>query len=714
VNLRPSGCRGWVARVLLTGAGLLAVALPAVGPAAASTSAAPTAPVAPVAATPARFAATTPARFAAATPAGPSTISVTSVVPAVAVPGSPLSVTGTITARQRTLTRPTVAVVLGQTAIRSRADVRAWATETSAPPGVPLASSPSTDTLQPGSSIPFSVTVPPDKVSLARQWGVIPIALVLTDANPQGPEAVHTFVGWQRAKEYEPLSVAVAAPITLSAEEALFSTDAATRTAAWRAEVGAGSRIDRILTGTDSANVPVTWAVDPAVLGRDGRTAAQVGADPVTALVAPLGKRIADASARHTLWALPYGDPDLAATVTSSPADPTVEALIRRSSALGTTLGVPVETGVAWLDDGGLQKPREQGLATAFGNGGLDAALVSSSALFTDVGYTGAADRRSPSGLPLLAWDDVLSRLTLQTTSREQTTLMTQEFLAETATILAESPGINRTVLVAMPRTIDPDAASMTQFLHTLAATPWLKFVNTDQVRAAAATRDPVTQISAGSWVPTGAPQVDGRRLGQIASTRQTIDRVAALFPDGLDYRTLWNDTLDQLPSTRWRSRPGVVASLAAAAAAAGTQATRGIHVADQTTNFLADEGILQVTVVNDLDSAVEGVRLVLTPTNPRMRIVSEPVPIRIEKQSKATVQVRAQAVAAGLVPVTAALTTSDGTPIGVGATITVRANPPGRAFYVVAGAVVGLLLVVGIVRSLRRRSNGSSLTGRA
>jgi len=183
---------------------------------------------------------------------------------------------------------------------------------------------------------------------------------------------------------------------------------------------------------------------------------------------------------------------------------------------------------------------------------------------------------------------------------------------------------------------------------------------------------------------------------------------VAALFPDGLAYRTLWNDTLDQLPSTRWRSNPGGVATLSSAAAAAGAQATRGVRVADQTTNFLAEEGVLQVTVVNDLDSAVEGVKLVLTPTNPRMRILSEPVPIRIEKESKATVQVRVQAVAAGLVPVTAALTTSDGTPIGVGTTLTVRANPPGRTFYVVAGVGVGLLLVVGMVRSLRRRSTRS------
>ena len=51
---------------------------------------------------------------------------------------------------------------------------------------------------------------------------------------------------------------------------------------------------------------------------------------------------------------------------------------------------------------------------------------------------------------------------------------------------------------------------------------------------------------------------------------------------------------------------------------------------------------------------------------------------------------------------------TGDWTPIGVPGTITVRANPPGYLFYIVGGAIVALILVFGIVRTLRRsRSAG-------
>jgi hypothetical protein len=55
---------------------------------------------------------------------------------------------------------------------------------------------------------------------------------------------------------------------------ALFDTDPAARLAAWKAELDPGSRVNRILDGTDvdgpAGPVPVTWAVDPGVLGTDG------------------------------------------------------------------------------------------------------------------------------------------------------------------------------------------------------------------------------------------------------------------------------------------------------------------------------------------------------------------------------------------------------------------------------------------------------------
>jgi hypothetical protein len=333
----------------------------------------------------------------------------------------------------------------------------------------------------------------------------------------------------------------------------------------------------------------------------------------------------------------------------------------------------------------------------------------SSSALPVTSGFSGQAPRRTGSGLSLLAWDDTLSTLSTQTTTAAEGALTTQRFVAETAAILGESPGVARSFLVAMPRTLDPAVSALQQVLGTLAQTPWVQLVTTSDLQQQAATQDPVASTSKGTWSGYGEPQVDAVRLARITEERRTTGEVASVLgPNGAAYRNqLWT-MLDQLPSVRWRTNAAEQDRLDALVSGAASAATRGISVAPQTTNFLADEGTLQVTVVNDLGVEVDGVRLVLDPTNPRLRIVAQPDPIQIGANSRAVVPVRAEALAAGLVPVNATLTTGDGTPIGVPGTITVRANPPGYLFYIVGGAIVALILVFGIVRTLRRsRSAG-------
>jgi hypothetical protein len=510
-------------------------------------------------------------------------------------------------------------------------------------------------------------------------------------------------------KQYEPIRLGMVAPVTLSPTAALFDADEATRASAWQTELGPASRISRILDGTDvtgpSGPVPVTWAVDPAVLRPvSATTGASDARSSLNSLVAPLVNRLSAGAGRHTLWALPDADPDLAATVVPRPGDPTVAREVAASAGLGATLGVPVTTGIAWPTDGSFAADREAGLRQAYAGIGLQAVVGSSSALPVTSGYSGQASRRTASGLTLLAWDDELSRLTTQLATPTDGVVTAQRFLAQTATILGESSGVARSFLVAMPRSADPDAGALKQLLTTLAQTPWVQFVATGDLQQQAATQDPVANTSKGTWDLAGAAQIDGARLDRIADERKAADEIATVLgPDGQAYGDQWKTALDQLTSVRWRSDPEQLAKLEASVSSASAAATSGISVADQTTNFLADEGTLQIVVVNNLSVPVEGVRLVLEPANPRLRIVAQPDPVDIGAKSRAVVAVRAEALAAGLVPVDATLTTNDGTPIGLSGTITVRANPPGYWFYLLGGAVVLLILVFGIVRTVRR-----------
>ena len=62
-------------------------------------------------------------------------------------------------------------------------------------------------------------------------------------------------------------------------------------------------------------------------------------------------------------------------------------------------------------------------------------------------------------------------------------------------------------------------------------------------------------------------------------------------------------------------------------------------------------------------------------------------------------------AIAAGLVPVEAVLTTPNGTPLGQTARVNVRVQPTGTWLYWVLGGLASITLLLGIYRSLRRGS---------
>ena len=663
--------------------------------------------------------AVTPA-YAAAPSAGPAAdpvatplITLSAVSPPVAGPGVPVTVTGTVRAPAATaLSAPTVRLVVSSQPVVSRAAVTSWATATTAVTGTEVASVTIPGPLGAGGAAPFTLSVPAGRLALSRAFGAIPVAVQLRDSASGTAAVLRTFVGWRKAEEYEPLRLAVVAPVTMAPQAALFSTDAATRTVAWRQQLDPQGRINRILDGTDvtgpAGPVPVTWAVDPALLGpamsSSGGSGGSGGSDPLTPVITPLVTRLATGVAAHPIWALPVADPDLAATAAAAPNDPTVARLVGESTGLGAALGVPVTTGIAWPTDGSLDANREPGLRAAFQSTGLTAVVGSSSALPVVSGYSGQAPRRTASGIPLLAWDDELTRLATQTTTAQDGAVTAQRFLAETAALLGESPGVTRSFLVALPRTLDPDPGALRTVLSTVAQVPWVQLVTTNALQQEAATQDPVASTSAGRWPAGVGAQVDAGRLARLSGQRQAVQEVSSVLgPDGPAYRSTLTTMLDQVPSVRWRQDPGQLAALEQGFAQASTSATSGISVSDQTTNFLADEGTLQVTVVNALSIPVEGIHLVLAPTNPRLRIVDQPAPVSIGANSRAVVGVKAEALAAGLVPVTATLTTADGTPIGVSGTITVRANPPGYTFYIVGGAVIALVLLLGIVRSIRR-----------
>jgi hypothetical protein len=675
-----------------------------------------------------------------------ATVTLTSITPNTSVPKAPVTISGSVhNAGSLSIASPEVRAFIGDRPLLSRDAVSRWADTTGGQLAAEVARAPLGADLAPGADASFTLTAPDTAIPHGDAFAVLPLLVDVfgstSVATSQGVElgGLHTFLPVLSAvKAYEPFSIAWLVPLTLDPDPALHGMDSAARTAAWTTAIGPGSRLDRVITGTDSSLV--TWVIDPAILGpptastpentstAPGPTTTappapdQGGAqspDQVAAATTALANRLREAAPRHTLWSLPYADPDVTALLPLPSGVSALQALIRHTPSLDATAG-PARSDIAWPVAGTLTPVREKQLKQAFSPRGLTGVITSASNLTANSGHTPDASRRSSDGLPLLAYDEALSRTFTQTSSSTTGAITIQRFLADTMALLGERPGTpSRSVLVAAPRTFAGDPTVLSSFFAAIAKAPWLIPTTTDQLLAASkvaaeepqALLKPVAPVSPtpsptrGDPLSPGSSPLTTARLGTISKTISTITGIASIRDDAEPLRTRWADAQNQILSARWRGHGQGIEAIDTATQAAVRAVSQGVRVAPSSVNFFADKGVLQITVVNDLAVPVHDVRLTLTPGQPRLRIEQQPGPLRIGAKSRTNVQLHITAIAAGLVPIMAVLTTPNGTPLGQNARVDVRVQPTSTWIYWVLGAVAGIILVLGTYRSLRRGS---------
>jgi len=679
-------------------------------------------------------------------------VTLTSITPAVAVPRVAVTLTGTVrNSGSVRIDAPMMRVLIGDRGLTSRVAVSDWATPAGKQPLAEVAKTPLGPSLAPGAVATFTLIVPATAISHPESFAVLPVSVDVVGTSPAATSqdgalgSQHTFLpALSSIKAYEPVSIAWLVPLSLDPDPALHGMDSAARDAAWTRAIGAGSRLDRVITGTDSTKV--TWAIDPAVLGppavlpagdtsttpspTGGPTAdpstspAQggvTGTGPVTEAATALASRLRAAAPRHTLWSFPYTDPDLATLLPLVSGNRAVREMINHPSALDAAVG-PTRTGIAWPVDGRLTTAREGQLRAAYSVSGLAAAVISASTLSNHTGFTDNASRKSTGGLPLLAYDQALSRTFGQTSAAASGAITIQQFLADTMALLGERPGTpNRSVMVAAPRMFAGDPSVLASYFAAIAQAPWLTPTSTDLLLAAAGAaapealpagtnvtpRTPTSSPSASKSAPDplspGTSPLSQASLRQISRTTSAAEGVASISNAAQQFKVRWTDTQEQLLSSRWRGHKVGFAALDAATQAAITAVSRGVRVVPSSVNFFADRGVLQVTVVNDLAVPVHDVHLTLTPGQPRLRIEQQPGPLKIGAKSRTNVKLNVTAIAAGLVPIKAVLTTANGTPLGQNARVDVRVQPTSTWIYWVLGGLATIILVLGVYRSLRR-----------
>lgn len=426
------------------------------------------------------------------------------------------------------------------------------------------------------------------------------------------------------------------------------------------------------------------------------------------------------------LWWLPVGDIDTGALLDQAVQASAVAELVGRPP--GKPLVAPGRTDIAWplattFTDDFIDRLRRVWVQSGdahgtrgVGNGGLSAAVLPSSAL-TEGPFTSTAAVTHTSGTVLLGYDERLSGIvaTAGVTSPDGATV--QRYLAETLAIYQEQPAQDRSLLVAVPRTATIDATTLNRLVTSVDSTPWLADVTAqDLIDAAPATplslpgtdltstADPFTTYS----LPGESPLTTSRAT-QTEAERGNLLGTCEIVPGAEDACTTWLAALDRQYSARWRQSADQWTDPLETVTALTQEILTGLSINPTTINFFADEGVILITVTNELPLQIEDLRMSVRPGNARLRVLAQPDPITIGPESRATVQFRARAIAAGQVPLVTTLSTPDGTRVGASAETEVRVQPTGAWVYWLLGGVAGAILVLGLVRALRPRDKNTA-----
>ncbi|GAA1171752.1 hypothetical protein GCM10009584_10840 [Ornithinimicrobium humiphilum] len=427
------------------------------------------------------------------------------------------------------------------------------------------------------------------------------------------------------------------------------------------------------------------------------------------------------------LWWTPVGDPDVAALLEDgqSPATArgvldlpmadtpvTVERLLRRgrSDVAWPVLAAPGADQVIGLDRYWATRT-----ATPEGLAGIVVPRESLTGGSNAVVGTAARPLQGVDGIVALGVDTRASSLLAgarEDSARSGAGAVTQRLLADSLTAYQQDPDAVRSMLYVPPRATDVPSDVLTALSEGLGEAPWIRTVAAGDLLTAAQATPPVALTGVapepsvlGSTitgrVEPGASPLDAASQRRLARLGSSLAGLTEILEDGSAVRS-WETLLAHLWSARWRGSQDAWGQAWQGARRPAVQAQRAVHVNPSTVNFLSEQGIVQVTVVNDLPVAVEGVRVELVPDHNILRVIQQPDPVTIGPRSRATVSFTAQAVTRGVTTVNARLTTPNGTTLGDDARVSVRVQPTGVWIYWVLGSLAGLVLVLGLVRARR------------
>jgi len=680
------------------------------------------------------------AAASSARPASPQqvTVAVTSISPQIARPGKRITVSGIVS---NPTGRPVadLAVQLWSSTARftTRSQLASYAAgELPVDTPVTGAVDQLAGSLKPGATRHWTVTVPVATLGFASGFGVYPLAAQLDSAGSPVADAYTFLPFWpgsaRAAGLTHPEQLAWIWPLIGQPEQAACHSLLNDGLADSLASTG---RLGGLLAdGTSPAGLSasLTWAIDPSLLSSAALMthSYQVGGTPTctgteTRRASPAARAwLAEVHAlaqQQDFFTTPYADVDMSALAHAGLDNDLARALSkgREVTASPSLLGGvqrPANTArIAWPADG----IADYGVLGSLAANGIGSVVLNSSTMppTQPVRYTPSAVTSTPdgvnAGLRVALADSTLTQVladaptaahvsSAAASSAAASFNTEQRFLAETAMIAAESPGLPRSVVITPPRQWNPAPGLARQLLAETDQAPWLRPASLSNLLA----KHPGPGQVARKQPPpqqTGPGELHKSLLRKVRGLEAAI-KVQARVLGQRDDRYL-SGAVAAIESSAWRGDPHEAKRLLSWVSGFVTARSHLVHIVQgggQVT-LTGKSGPVPVSIVNKMGQPVTVRLLVQAPTN-RLTILYKSIPVTIGKFQQKTVAVRVRSLVAGSTTLKVSLLAPDGSPLpGPGAQITVDATHFGTEALVIIAVACGLFVVSSAVRAVRR-----------
>ncbi|MCW2933696.1 MAG: hypothetical protein JWM19_4658 [Actinomycetia bacterium] len=502
--------------------------------------------------------------------------------------------------------------------------------------------------------------------------------------------------------------------------------------------LAAGGRLNGLLAaGLEYAGpASLTWAVDPALLsdatvmthrykvGGNSKCTETIGM-PASSAAGTWLNELQKGTQGEPMFVTPYADPDVSALVHSG-----LDGDLKESYSLGNSEAQQVlarpfgpdapDTSIAWpangtADAGVLTSLAHDGqvATTVLNSSEMPALPTPASAYPPDDAVTSVPNGIGSTMNVLLADSEISTELGSATADSSASSQFSveQDFLAQTAMIVAEAPSTPRSVVIAPPRRWDPSEGEAAALLSlTSTRVPWLRPVplaSLPSLGGKKADAVPRKQLPASKVDPR---QLSSNYMSNVESAGRSASLYSLmLYKPATETTTSLSAAVAATESSAWRGRasPGGWSAINTLSDYLSYREEQVRIITGNTVVLAGPSGTTPVSVSNGLDVAVRvRVRALLPPNSP----VSVPTfnsLVIIPPQQIQIVRMPVRSATLGSTLIQLQLVTRNGTPLGTPqslSTLSIESTRFGRALLIVIAAALGVLVLSSLARWVRRK----------